>query len=507
MVENSNFQKMWEAHAMGVMAGETVAFNFSAKNNYKNLAKLQEKNAVFFYKKSTGTQFFNSVKELKSSSEYGFKRFNNEAEVQNYLKKSKESMTRADKEYRDFIKINLKSESKKELLSIFKRLLDVYQQVYTFYHTCQPQYFSKIEEYIKTKLGKKYSSKIANEIYSALTLSEELDPLTIEEIEWLEIVNKVKSKYPDKEKIELKDLNEEIKEAIQKHSDKYIYLGTVETSIPWDINHYLYLLNKEIKSDVCKKLREIRNKKQQLSNRKNKIIKERGVDKKLIDLCSTLAKIGLNRLNMRFRWTKISYLWIKILEEIVDRNINSLLNKEYIWEFKLEELEDAILNQKYISEKELKRRKEAFLFNVEEEKINFYSGNEAIKMKEKLIPEEDFSKIKELRGQIGCKGKYKGKVYLFSWLEENLTKKIDDMERGGILVAGQTRPFLMPVIRKAGAIVTDEGGITSHAAIVSRELNIPCVIGTKIATKVLHDGDLIEVDADNGIIKILEKKK
>jgi len=78
------------------------------------------------------------------------------------------------------------------------------------------------------------------------------------------------------------------------------------------------------------------------------------------------------------------------------------------------------------------------------------------------------------------------------------------MKKGDILVAGQTRPTLMTAIHKAGAIVTDEGGIISHAAIISRELKKPCIIGTKIATKILKDGDLVEVDANNGIVKILK---
>ena len=56
-------------------------------------------------------------------------------------------------------------------------------------------------------------------------------------------------------------------------------------------------------------------------------------------------------------------------------------------------------------------------------------------------------------------------------------------------------------MEKAAAIVTDIGGITTHAAIISRELGIPCIIGTKIATKLLKDGDYIEVDAENGIVK------
>jgi pyruvate,water dikinase len=67
-----------------------------------------------------------------------------------------------------------------------------------------------------------------------------------------------------------------------------------------------------------------------------------------------------------------------------------------------------------------------------------------------------------------------------------------------------TRPEYVPLMKKAAGIITDEGGITCHAAIVSRELKIPCVIGTKIATKVLKDGDMVEVDADKGIVKILK---
>ena len=79
------------------------------------------------------------------------------------------------------------------------------------------------------------------------------------------------------------------------------------------------------------------------------------------------------------------------------------------------------------------------------------------------------------------------------------------MEDNNILVSFATSPNLMPAIRKASAIITNEGGLTCHAAIVSRELKIPCVIGTKIATKVLKDGDLVEVDANKGVVKKLNR--
>ncbi|TSC53383.1 MAG: pyruvate, water dikinase, partial [Parcubacteria group bacterium LiPW_39] len=57
------------------------------------------------------------------------------------------------------------------------------------------------------------------------------------------------------------------------------------------------------------------------------------------------------------------------------------------------------------------------------------------------------------------------------------------------------------------AIITDQGGILCHAAIISREMEIPCIINTKIATKVLKDGDLVEVDAEKGIVKKINRTK
>jgi pyruvate,water dikinase len=66
-----------------------------------------------------------------------------------------------------------------------------------------------------------------------------------------------------------------------------------------------------------------------------------------------------------------------------------------------------------------------------------------------------------------------------------------------------TVPDLVSAMKRAAAIVTDEGGVTCHAAIISRELKKPCIIGTKVATKVFKDGDLVEVDANKGIVRII----
>jgi len=112
------------------------------------------------------------------------------------------------------------------------------------------------------------------------------------------------------------------------------------------------------------------------------------------------------------------------------------------------------------------------------------------------------SNPKEIKGNSACDGKARGHAKIILTLDD-----FSKFETGDILVTSMTRPEFVPLLKGAVAVVTDEGGITCHAAIISRELNIPCVIGTKNATRVLHDGDLVEVDADTGVVRILNKQK
>jgi len=104
-----------------------------------------------------------------------------------------------------------------------------------------------------------------------------------------------------------------------------------------------------------------------------------------------------------------------------------------------------------------------------------------------------------IKGNIGSFGKTVGVIRKIIQFDKKAK-----FNKGEILVTGMTRPEFILFMKKASAIITDEGGITCHAAIISRELGIPCVIGTKIATQVLKDGDLVEVDADKGVVKILK---
>lgn len=116
--------------------------------------------------------------------------------------------------------------------------------------------------------------------------------------------------------------------------------------------------------------------------------------------------------------------------------------------------------------------------------------------KHDLVLETVESDKTEVIGTVGYKGIARGPVCVARTKADLL--KLKD---GDVLVSVMTDPSYVSAMQRATAFVTDEGGTLSHAAIVAREMKKPCVIGTKIATQIFKDGDLVEVDADNGIVR------
>ena len=104
------------------------------------------------------------------------------------------------------------------------------------------------------------------------------------------------------------------------------------------------------------------------------------------------------------------------------------------------------------------------------------------------------------KGNPASPGKAKGTVIIIRGVSD-----LNKVKKGNILVAVTTHPDYVPAMQKAVAIITDEGGITSHAAIIARELGLPCIVGTKYATKALKDGDKVEIDASAGILRKVKK--
>ncbi len=156
--------------------------------------------------------------------------------------------------------------------------------------------------------------------------------------------------------------------------------------------------------------------------------------------------------------------------------------------------EDLTLSKKEIHEL-IEKRKQCFIIEMKGKVITVKQGKQLLNL---LIEKTETKAITEITGIVGNKGYCKGKVHVIKNRED-----LQRFEPGKILIAITTNPEYIVAMQKACAFVTDEGGITCHAAIVAREMNKPCIVGTKNATKILKTGDIIEVDANNGIIKKL----
>ncbi len=189
------------------------------------------------------------------------------------------------------------------------------------------------------------------------------------------------------------------------------------------------------------------------------------------------------------------YVYHMILQVIEEK---TGVPKKYLEYLSYEEVEVAIKG--LISKATLEKRLEnGILVEYTGTTYRMIEGEEAVSLRDelekKLLGEQD---QKSITGQTACQGYAKGIARVI--LDENDFQKL---KKGEILVTGMTRPEFVPLMKVAAGIVTNEGGITCHAAIVSRELGKPCIIGTKIGTEVIKDGDLIEVRANHGTVRIL----
>lgn len=189
-------------------------------------------------------------------------------------------------------------------------------------------------------------------------------------------------------------------------------------------------------------------------------------------------------------------------EEFLMQKAENIVESEYLFYYRIQE----IFSGKPISLQELQKRKQGYVYfnkmllvEKQENQINNYLNENNIA----LINEEETSMndTDELKGMTAYGGRIKGIVSIIE--NENDFYK---MEGGNILVASMTVPKFLPAMKKAMAMVTDEGGVLCHASIVARELKIPTVIGTKRATTILQDGDFVEVDASNAKVIVLKRK-
>ena len=182
------------------------------------------------------------------------------------------------------------------------------------------------------------------------------------------------------------------------------------------------------------------------------------------------------------------YLWSPFWQELSKRLDLTIEESNCLTE---KELIAALTKGKKVA-KTAKNRIKKFAIRLNNGKLEVYSGKDTQQIEGLVIAEEGES----VKGYCAAQGFVKGRVNLIYHRGE-----FNKFKNNDILVTTMTHPEFLPIMKKAKAIITDEGGITCHAAIVSRELGIPCIIGTKHATKLLKDGDMVEVDANRGIVK------
>lgn len=156
------------------------------------------------------------------------------------------------------------------------------------------------------------------------------------------------------------------------------------------------------------------------------------------------------------------------------------------------EINSIPVSRKLIGKWKKTLQKNFLNYSLGKGKIKFIGNRTCKKLLALLEPKHNGQK--QVTGQIACKGKAKGPAKIIHG-----EKDFHKFKAGDILITSMTRPEFLPLMKKAKAIITDEGGITSHAAIISRELNIPCIIGAKIASKIFKDNDIIRVDANKGV--------
>lgn len=287
-----------------------------------------------------------------------------------------------------------------------------------------------------------------------------------------------------------------LKDDLARHADKwghlgYIYAGNVE---PFGIDHYLKELFDLAETGINSKkilAKEI----EQLKTAKRKqelLYKKLRVSKLYRGLFTTAQDFALSKLVRRHAQLLNLFLLHKSLLVQIAKRLN--LTRYQVQFMLQEEVKMALLRGK-VDKDVLVQRLKHCVFYTEKGIEVIYTGE----MERRLLKTVDTKvdkNIKEITGQIAQPGYAKGAVKIIF-----RAKDMAKMNKGDILVSVATDPDIVSAMKKAAAIVTEQGGITSHAAIVSRELGIPCIIGTKIATKVLKDGDMVEVDANKGIVR------
>jgi phosphohistidine swiveling domain-containing protein len=400
-----------------------------------------------------------------------------------------------------------------DLVILLKEFIDLQESEYT-YGSALPildfANFSFVEgnlnRYLKEKVPEKkfqeYYSVFTEPIYNSFSQDQEEDLLKLLETfngdaNW---VQDVKSLSFD----EVKDKHGEYYLKLSRHTKKYAWVYYVYIGPAFSEKQFHEFIVDYVKDEIDprEKLNSLEGKKSSNIKLKEQYfneLKPQGIDRYILEIAGKVVWAKPRRKDYQ---SKSYYHMEKLCREIAKRLFISL---DQVRSAPLETIEKALLGENVDWSIANNIKNFHICLPNDNGTITTLTGDEAEEFSKEHVKrrevEQDLSKITELNGTIACVGKVVGIVKII-----NVSEEMNKMEQGNILVSTATTPSIVPAMKKAAAIITDEGGLTCHAAIVSRELNTPCIVGLKVATKFVKDGDKIEVDANKGIVKILERK-
>ncbi len=272
----------------------------------------------------------------------------------------------------------------------------------------------------------------------------------------------------------------------------------------WDAKYQTRKINELLLFDLGvlqRQVNDILEHQQSLKEKQESFIKKLKLSSELCHLFEALKDIALLQDRKKAVTTEAHYYLQNLYKELAQRTNMNYFDFYFLLE---SEVKDVLLDSVDVKEI-VKQRKKWSITILEGGKEKILVGTEAkqyAKDQGFLLPSQEInSEINTLQGKIGSPGHIIGEVMII-----DSAKMMAEFKEGKVLVTTMTTPDYVPIMKKAKAIITNEGGVTCHAAIVSRELGIPCIIGTEIATKVLKDGDIVEVDAKEGVVRVIKRK-
>lgn len=401
-----------------------------------------------------------------------------------YIKKLKQHFAKIEK-------TDLSRLSNEKFLEIYNKFMDDYIDYWKVGMLTEPVAIQG-ERLIKEKLKSIGDNKLFNQYLSVLIATTKKSFSRQQEEDLLKIAIKIKG-----------NLNSPLtKNLLKEHSKKYFWMhNNYYTTEVLDENSFF----KELKNLLSKYkqpkkyLMEMEKlDKESIGNKKSIInkLKLNKKDKKLVKIIDDFGWFQDER--KKYNMIANHYLDI-LLNEIGKISKLSLMEVKFTIPYETESILKGTFNKGEIS----KRMKNCLIvWEGDKDSYEIYTGKEAIQKEKQLFSSKDsVHEITEIEGMTANTGRVRGYVHVTM-----SAKEAKNIKKGEILVTSMTSPDFIVGIKNATAIITNEGGVTCHAAIISREFGIPCVIGTKIATQILKTGDYVEVDGVHGVVRVLNKK-